>query len=258
MRWLHQHLKRRQSTVNAEALEIVGRSVDSSSTRISWTRWPGRARVAIATGATAAGLAAALVGACFALQAVALPRPTGGQLIAAGSLRWLNRQRAIESTSAGSPGAALCVNANVRLGREPHIVHGSLLLANGERLVNTKYATFLLRRRLLEIDGQSAALAAVLAGCPRALERRLGRLLDERVSVRSIPLDRDPSGLVWITFSEPRRRLSLLVWRQTSIPLAVRLGRSRWHYLAPATRQALDTPRVHVRASSNVIVEDRT
>lgn len=229
--------------------------MDSSSTLISSNRWPRRARVAIATGATAAGLTAALAGASFGLQAVGLPRPTRGQVIAAGSLRWLTGQRAIESTSAGSPGAALCVNANVRLGREPHIVHGSLLLANGERLVDTRYATFLLRRRLSEIDGQSAALAAVLAGCPRALERRLGRLLDQRVAVRSAPLGRD---LVRITFSEPIRSLSLLVWRQTSMPFAIRLGRSQWHYLAPATRQALDTPGAHVRASSNVIVEDRT
>jgi hypothetical protein len=230
--------------------------LDSSSTLISSTRWPGRARVAIATGATAAGFAAALAGACFALQTVALPRPTGGQLIAAGSLRWLTRQRAIESTSAGSPRSALCVNANVRLGREAHIVHGSLLLANGERLVDTRYATFLLRRRLSEIDGHSAALAAVLAGCPRALERRLGHLLDQRVAVRSVPLDRERPGLVGITFSEPGPRLSLLVWRQTAMPFAVRLGRSRWHYLAPAAREALETPRLHLRASSKVVVKD--
>jgi hypothetical protein len=231
--------------------------VDSSSTLISSTRWPGRARVAIATGATATGLAAALAGASFGLQAVALPRPTGGQLIAAGSFRWLTRQRAIESTSAGSLGKTLCVNAKVRLGRVPHNVHGSLLLANGERLVDTRHATFLLRRRLSEIDGQSAALTAVLAGCPRALERRLGRLLDQRVAVRSIPLGGDRSGVVRITFAEPRRRLSLLVWRQTSMPFAVRLGRSRWHYLTPAARRALDNPRLHLRASSKVVVEDR-
>ncbi len=231
--------------------------MDSSPTLIPSTRWPGRARVAIATCATAAGLAAALAGGSFALQAVALPRPTGGQLIAAGSLRWLTRQRAIESTRAGSPGATLCVNATVRLGRKPDIVHGSLLLANGERLVDTRHATFVLRRRLSEIDGQSAALAAVLAGCPRALERRLGRLLDQRVAVRSTPLGRASPGLVRITFSEPGRMLSLLVWRQTSMPIAVRLGRSRWHYIEPAAPQALDTPRLHLRTSSDVVVESR-
>jgi hypothetical protein len=231
--------------------------VDSSPTLIPSTHWPGRARVAIATGATATGLAATLAGASFALQAVALPRPTGGQLIATGSLRWLTRQRAIESTSAGSPGTTLCVNAKVRLGPKPHTVHGSLLLAKGERLVDTRHASFLLRRRLSEIDGQAAALTAVLAGCPRALEGRLGRLLDQRVAVRSMPLDHDLPGLIRITFSEPRRRLSLLVWRQTSMPIAVRLGRSRWHYLAPAAREALETPRLHLRASSNVVVEGR-
>jgi hypothetical protein len=41
------------------------------------------------------------------------------------------------------------------------------------------------------------------------------------------------------------------------MPFAVRLGRSRWHYLAPAALEALDTPRLHLRASSNVVVEDR-
>ena len=228
--------------------------MDSSST-LTPSRWPGRTRIAFATVATATGFTAALAGASFALQAVALPRPTTGQLIAAGALRWVTRQRAIESTSAGSPGAALCVNATVRLRRDPDIVHGSLLLANGKRLFNTSRATFLVRRRLSEIDGQSAALAAVLAGCPRALERRLGRLLDQRAAVRAMSLGRDRADLVRITFSEPSRGLSLLVLRQTSMPIAVRLGRSRWHYFSPAAPRALDTPRLHLRAKSDVVVE---
>ena len=199
----------------------------------------GRVRVALASGATAAGLAALLAGAAFGLQAIALPRPTGGQLIAAKTLRWLNRQEAIDSVALvrGRPVSSLCINAIVGpLGRSRHLLKGSLVITGRRQLVETRFTSFRVGPTLREEDGPLPSIRAALAGCPRALGRRIGRFLDDRTAVGVNRVAFHGVRLLRLSFRRGRSALFLIVEARTFVPVAVRIarGRSGWSYLAPA------------------------
>jgi len=199
----------------------------------------GRVHVALASGATAAGLAALLAGAAFGLQAVALPRPTRGQLIAAKTLRWLNRQDAIKSVALvrGRPVSSVCINAIVGpLQTSRHRLKGSLLITGRRQLVETRFASFRVGSTLHEEDGPLPAIRAALAGCPRTLGRRIGRFLDDRAAVGVDRVALKGARLLRLSFRRGRSGLFLIVEARTFVPVAVRIarGRSGWSYLAPA------------------------
>ena len=95
-------------------------------------------RLAVASAATAVGLAAVLAGAAFGLQAVTLPRPSVDQLLAAKTLHWLTAQHAIKSTAfvRGERVSSICVNATIGpLHAYPKRLHASLLVTGNRRLV---------------------------------------------------------------------------------------------------------------------------
>ena len=145
-------------------------------------------RLAVASGATAAGLAALLAGAAFGLQAVTLPRPSDNQLLAARTLHWLTAQNAIKSTAfvGGERVSSICVNATIGpLPAYPKRLYASLLVSGRRRLVETRFASFRLGSTMREEDGPLPTVRAVLAGCPRALGRRIGRFLDDRAPVHA-------------------------------------------------------------------------
>src|SRR5256886_12126994 len=123
-------------------------------------------RLAVASGATAAGFAALLAGAAFGLQAVTLPRPSDNQLLAARTLHWLTAQNAIKSTAfvGGERVSSICVNATIGpLPAYPERLHASLLVTGRRRLVETRFASFRLGSTMRAEDG------------PRSEERRVGK-----------------------------------------------------------------------------------
>jgi hypothetical protein len=200
--------------------------------------------MALASGATAAGVAALLAGAAFGLQALALPRPTQGQLIAAKALRWLNGQEAMQSVAVvrGRRVSSICVNATIGpLGRSRHRLNGSLLITKSRLVIETRFASYRVGPTLSEEDGPLPAIRAALAGCPRVLGRRIGRFLDDRapVGVERVVLGGLP--LLHLSFRLRGTALFLLVDRRTFALVAVRIeyrGRG-WSYLAPAGRHPM-------------------
>jgi hypothetical protein len=179
--------------------------------------------------ATCAAVALGAAGAAFGLQAIALPRPTEGQLIAAKSLRWLVRQRAIASTGPARR-QALCVNATVTVGPARRRTRASLLITRAGSWIQTRDATYRLGRTLAEVDGPWVPLAAARAGCPRVLVRRIGRVLETRRQIRAVRVGRP----LLLEFTGLRHRLRLLVSADTFAPFAVQVGaRGSWHHLAP-------------------------
>ena len=220
------------------------------------TRWR---RLAFASGVTAAGLAATLGSLAFGLQAMTLPRPSPGQLMATETMRWLTRHDAVESVSVVDRRSTsdLCVNAVVGPLRGVRArVHGSLLITPHARLVDTRFATFRVGRTLEEEDGPGPAMQALLAGCPRALERRIGRLLDERAPVIAKPLVRTGRGLVRLALAPGSEGLFLLVQARTFTPIAVRIGSSRWTYFAPAEHRDLAAPSLHLPRRLRLVVKE--
>jgi hypothetical protein len=220
----------------------------------------GRVRVALASGATAAGLAAVLAGAAFGLQAVTLPRPSRGQLVAAKTLRWLNRQDAVESVALvrGHPVSSVCINAIVGpLGRKRRPLQGSLLITGHRRLVETRFTSFQIGSTLREEDGPLPAIRAALAGCPRTLGRRIGRFLNDRavVDVKRVVLGGAP--LLRLSFRRYESGLFLLVEPRTFAPVAVRIARRGvgWSYLAPARRD-LARPTLRLSRRLRLIVRE--
>ena len=218
-------------------------------------------RLAVASGATAACLAALLAGAAFGLQAVALPRPSDNQLIAAQSLRWLTAQRAIKSTSLvrGRQVSSVCVNATLGpLRGYPEPLHASLLVTGRRRLVETRFASFRLGSTLREEDGRLPAIRAVLAGCPRALGRRIGRFLDDRAPVRTKRVLHG-APMLRLSFEHGGSRLVLLVDPRTYAPVAVRIPgfRSGWTYLARARERDLARPELRIPRRLRLVVEEK-
>jgi hypothetical protein len=218
-------------------------------------------RLAVASGATAAGLATLLAGAAFGLQAVALPRPSHDQLIAAQSLRWLTAQRAIKSTSLvrGRRVSSLCVNATIGpLRGYPDRLHASLVVTGHRRLVETRFASFRLGSTLREEDGPLPAIRAVLAGCPRALGRRIGRFLDDRTAVHAKRVLFRGAAMLRLSFERGESRLLLLVEAHTFAPVAVMIPRIRtgWSYLARAERRDLVRAKLRLPKRLHVIVQE--
>ena len=215
-------------------------------------RGKGWIRLAVASGATAAGLAALLAGAAFGLQAVTLPRPSHDQLLAAQSLRWLTAQHAIKSTRLvrGHRVSSVCVNARIGpLQGYPKTLRASLLVTGRRRLVETRFASFRLGSTLREEDGPLPTIRAVLAGCPRALGRRIGRFLDDRATVRAKRVLVRDAPMLRLSFKHGNSRLVLIVKPRTLAPVAIRIPRLRtgWSYLARANRR--DLARTELRLS---------
>jgi hypothetical protein len=204
-------------------------------------------------------LAAALAGTAFALQAVALPRPSAGQLTATGTVRWLTQHDAVESVTLVDrrPVSNLCVNAVVGpLRGLPSHIHGSLLITPNTRLIDTRLGAFRVGRTLHADNRALAAVQAVLAGCPRALEREIGRLLDVRASVREKPVARRGTSLLELIFGH-HGGLALLVRPRTFEPVAVRIARKSWTYLAPAEKSDLGAPSLRLpRKLRRIVTED--
>ena len=218
-------------------------------------------RLAVASGATAAGLAALLAGAAFGLQAVTLPRPSHDQLLAAQTLRWLTAQHAIKSTAfvRGQRVSSVCVNATIGpLHAYPKRLHASLLITGHRRLVETRFASFRLESTVREEDGPLPTVQAVLAGCPRTLGRRIGRFLDERAPVRTrrVLLRRAP--MLRLSFRHGDSRLLLIVDPRTFAPVAVRIPRlgTGWSYVARAERRDLVRPELRLSRRLRLIVKE--
>jgi hypothetical protein len=192
--------------------------------------------IAIASAAAAVVLSTGFTGAAFGLQAIALPRPTRGQLIAAKTLRWLTHQHAIDSEGASRRGplSTRCVDASALVGTPARRVRASLLITLTGQWIDTRSGSFLLGRTPTEIDGPWIELAAARAGCPTALERRIGRFLDQRRPVRAVPVYEGGARLLLLQFAGPKYDLGLLVDPLTFTPLAVRLGgpHGYWRYLS--------------------------
>jgi len=110
-----------------------------------------------------------------------LARPTdrGGDPALADPARRSRERRARPRAS----GSSYCVNATLGLLDGSHRLNASLLIRAGRRLVDTRFASFRLGSALREEDGPLPAILAVRAGCPRTLQRRLGRFLDKRAPV---------------------------------------------------------------------------
>jgi len=232
--------------------------VASSESPIQPTGW---LRLAVASVATAAGLAALLAGAAFALQAVTLPRPSRGQLIAAQTLRRLTGQDAVVSRALvrGRPVASVCVNVVVGpLGGDAHHVKASLLITGRRRLVETRFASYRVGSTLREEDGPLPAIRTALAGCPRALERRIGRFLDDRAAVAVDTVFLRGVRRLRLSFHRRDSGLSLIVDPRTFAPVAVRIPRVRtsWSYLAPAEPRDLASPSLRLPRRLRVIVKE--
>ena len=226
--------------------------IEPARSRTGWVR------MAVASGATAAGLAALLASVAFGLQAVTLPRPSRAQLIAAETLRWLTRQDAVESVALvrGRVVSSYCVNATVDPLDGSHRLNASLLITGRRRLVDTRFASFRLGSTLREEDGPLPAIRAVRAGCPRTLQRRLGRFLDKRapVCVKRVFLDGTP--MLRLFFGCPGRGLLLIVEPRTFVPVAIRIAgqRNGWAYLSPAERRDLVGPALRLSRRLRLIV----
>ena len=190
-------------------------------------------RLAVASGATAAGFAALLAGAAFGLQAVTLPRPSDNQLLAARTLHWLTGQNAIKSTAfvGGERVSSICVNATIGpLPTYPKRLHASLLVTGRRRLVETRFASFRLGTTVREEDGPLPTVQAVLAGCPRVLGRRIGRFLDDRAPVHAQRVLLRGTTMLHLSFERGDSRLLLIVNPRTFAPVAVRMARAKASY----------------------------
>src|SRR5581483_297635 len=144
----------------------------------------------------------------------------------------------------------VCVDALVRLERPRSTLRGSLLVTRRGLLVDTRAARFRVGRFLRRLPGATASIAAVRAGCPHALERSLGRFLDDRSRVTAARKDEAGRTVLLLELIRPGHRLSLLLEPRTFAPFAVRVGgrTARWRYLSPAepadlTRRSLRMPR---------------
>jgi hypothetical protein len=217
-------------------------------------------RIAVASGATAAGLAALLAGAAFGLQAVTLPRPSDDQLLAAKSLRWLTAQHAIKSTVfvRGRRVSSICVNATIGpLHTYPQRLHASLLITGRRRLVETRFASFRLGSTLQEEDGPRPSVQAVLAGCPRALGRRMGRFLDDRAPVHATRVFLGGAPMLRLSFGH-RSRLLVIVDPRSFAPVAVRIPPigTGWSHLARAEPRDLVRPELLLPRRFRPIVKE--
>jgi hypothetical protein len=218
-------------------------------------------RLAVASGATAAGLAALLAGAAFGLQAVTLPRPSHDQLLAAKSLRWLTAQHAIKSTALirGGRVSSICVNATIGpLPAYPKRLHASLVVTGRRRLVESRFASFRLGTTVREEDGPLPTIQAVLAGCPRALGRRIGRFLDDRAPVRAERVFLRGATMLRLSFARGDSRLLVIVDPRTFAPVAVRIPRLRtgWSYLARPKGRDLARPKLRLSRRLRQIVKE--
>ena len=218
-------------------------------------------RLAVASAATAAGLAALLAGAAFGLQAVTLPRPSVNQLLAAKTLHWLTAQHAIKSTAfvRGERVSSICVNATIGpLHAYPKRLHASLLVTGNRRLVETRFASFRLESTVREKDGPLPTVQAVLAGCPRALGRRIGRFLDDRAPVHADHVFLRGATMLRLGFRRGHSRLLVIVNPRTFVPVAVRIPRlgTGWSYLARAKRHDLDGPELRLSPQLRLVVKE--
>lgn len=227
--------------------------IEPARSRTGWVR------MAVASGATAAGLAALLASVAFGLQAVTLPRPSRAQLIAAETLRWLTRQDAVESVAfvRGRAVSSYCVNATVGPLAGSHRLNASLLITGRRRLVDTRFASFRLGSTLREEDGPLPAIRAVRAGCPRTLQRWIGRFLDKRVPVCTKRVFMHGRPMLRLFFGCPGRGLLLIVAPRTSVPVAIRIAgqRTGWAYLSPAERRDLAGPALRLSRRLRLIVK---
>jgi hypothetical protein len=155
-------------------------------------------------------------------------------------MRLLERQSAVESVRfvGGRRVSALCTNVLMApLQGAPPSRPASLLVTGKSRLIETRFASYQIGRTVKEVDGPLPAIEATLAGCPRALGRRIGRLLDRRIPVRASSMRLDGQRVWRLSFTRASGGLELVVLARGSAPVAVRLlrrGRREWTRLAPA------------------------
>lgn len=227
--------------------------IEPARSRTGWVR------MAVASGATAAGFAALLASVAFGLQAVTLPRPSRAQLIATESMRWLTRQNAVESVALvrGRRVSSFCVNATVGPLDGRHRLNASLLITGRRRLVDTRFASFRVGSTLREEDGPLPAIRAVRAGCPRTLERRIGRFLDKRAPVCVKRVFLQGRRMLRLFFGCPGRGLLLVVEPRTSVPVAIRVAgqTTGWAYFSPAERRDLTVPALRLSRRLRLVVK---
>jgi hypothetical protein len=183
---------------------------------------------------------AALTGAGFAVQAVALPQPRDDDLLAARTLHRILLFRVVRSTQhvpGTRPLRAICLDGWFRSPRRRRVVRGAVvLLGDGRRLYNLGHGVRI---------GPGGARASelldarfVLAGCPRFVARRLGDLLS-----RALPVDAQRGASVTrLTYAFGRNRVTLAVESKSLTPAALFLRRPSlrgWSQLRPGGDPAL-------------------
>ena len=176
-------------------------------------------------------------------------------------MRWLTAQHAIKSLVLvrGRQVSSICVNATIGpLGRRAHRLNGSLVVTGRRRFVETRFASFRVGSTLREEDGPLPAIRAVLAGCPRALERRIGRFLDDRAPVEAKRVFLYGGRMLRLSFRRRHSRLFLIVDPRTFAPVAVRIARegTGWSYLAPAERRDLVQSPLRLSRRLRLIVKE--
>ena len=109
-----------------------------------------------------------------------------------------------------------------------------------------------------EEDGPLPTVRAVLAGCPRALGRRIGRFLDDRAPVHAERVVLRGATMLRLAFRQGDSRLLVIVNPRTFAPVAVRIPRLRtgWSYLARAQRRDLIRPELRLSRRLRLIVKE--
>ena len=167
----------------------------------------------------AAGLAVAVAACAFAVQALALPRPSHGAVVAAAAVKTLDEYRvatAVERID-GRRIAGTCFEGWFRDGRRANVRGAGAVLDDGARILEV-------RGRVVEFGARRERrwLARTELGltCPRVL----GDVLARRLAHRRVLVSRtvaDSRRAYVLRFALPRARASFYVDARTLAPIAI-------------------------------------
>ena len=167
----------------------------------------------------AAGLAVAIVACAFAVQALALPRPDRGDVVASAAVKTLDEYRVATAVEriGGRRIAGTCFQGWFRDGRRANVRGAGAVLDDGARILDV-------RGRLVEFgarrDGRRVARMELGLACPRVL----GEVLARRLARRDVSVSRavvDSRRAYVLRFAIPRARASFYVDARTLAPLAI-------------------------------------
>jgi hypothetical protein len=168
------------------------------------TATPGRRGWAV-TLLAAAAVAAAVLAVGWSLQAVALPAPARGSLVATQAMSWVAGTDPIESTytvAGAAPAHSTCVRHELRFA-DGNVETAALLRTGGKTQVVPVGYPFRNARGVRVGKPQGVELARLaLAGCPPVLESLIGGLIKYRA---------DPPRVGETTVAG-RKTLTLRIW----------------------------------------------